>query len=375
MRRHPRPAYAARVPESQAVDRLTKRTLVTVSHAIEQAALAAAEDGPMVVIALFQRLPYFEREREVYERIAARATVTVMGLVTDQTTAVPAGAHMVELDEKEDLAREWTVVVLTPRFGAVLVAHDQEEIEPGAATIESGRVFRSRYVHRRDDALHEVLRLRGHLADRLPPSAVSALDAVVDRVRELPATPGESRADAALRLFAEQAERDHARLRAARRQRTDDDGTGLPAAAGVHRWAGSSGVTASGVLPVGVLAVRITHGTDQADQFLGRTAARQQEAAIGLLVGRLGAADRATKVGDGEYLLFLPGRSYDDTVRFAYGLGQDLAAAAGHNAFLTGTTVTVALTVTRRRPLPVEELREAARWAAGEGMPVVTIDG
>ncbi len=35
----------------------TKRTRVTVSHAIERAALAAAEDGPMVVVALFQRLP------------------------------------------------------------------------------------------------------------------------------------------------------------------------------------------------------------------------------------------------------------------------------------------------------------------------------
>ncbi len=69
------------MPDATAVQRLTKRTLVTISHAIERSALAAAEDGPMVVIALFQRLPYFERERRVYERIAGRAAATVVGLV------------------------------------------------------------------------------------------------------------------------------------------------------------------------------------------------------------------------------------------------------------------------------------------------------
>lgn len=362
------------MPDSPPVDRLTKRTLVTVSHAIEQAALAAAEDGPMAVVALFQRLPYFERERSVYERIAARASVTVVGMVSDQIPAAPPGASVVELDEKDELAREWTVVVLTPRFGAVLVAYDQEEIEPGAATIEAGRIFRGRTAYRRDDALHEVLRLRDQLADRLPASAVSALDAVVERVRELPATPGETRADAALRLFAAHAERDHGRLRHQQRQRPDDDGTGLSDTAGVQRWAGSSGVTASGVLPVAVLAVQVARRADDPDQGLGRTAARQQEAAIGLLVARLGPADRATKVGDGEYVLYLPGRSFDETVEFAYGLGQDLAVAAGRNAFLAGTTVSTALTVTRRRPLPVDQLRDALHWAVAEGMPVVTID-
>jgi hypothetical protein len=84
--------------------RLTKSTLVTVSHAIEQAALAVAEDGPMVVIALFQRLPYFEREREVYERIAKLAAVTVIGVVADRPPELPEGPYPVLLDESEPLA-------------------------------------------------------------------------------------------------------------------------------------------------------------------------------------------------------------------------------------------------------------------------------
>jgi hypothetical protein len=367
------------VPDAMAVQRLTKRTLVTVSHALEQAALAAAEDGPMVVFALFQRLPYFERERPVYERIASRAAATVVGLVADQAPGMPAGVHPVLLDEKEELAREWTVVVLTPRFGAVLVAHDLEEFGAGATTLESGRLFEGRSGLRRDDALHEVLRLRSRLADRLSPTALSAVDAVIGRVRDLPATPGESRADAALRLFTARAEQDHTRLRTGshrpgkatgREVAGDTDLAGEP---GVRRWAGAAGVTASGVLPVAVLAVRITHAAGH-DGPIGRTAIRQQQTAIELLVRRLRPEDRASKTGENDFLLFLPTLGHDDAVGLAHGLIADFAAAEARSAFLS-VTVTVALTVTRRRPLPEAELRQALEWAITQKAPVVTIDG
>lgn len=364
--------------EATAARRLTKRTLVTVSHALEQAALAAAEDGPMVVFALFQRLPYFERERRLYERIASRAAATVVGLVAGEDPGMPAGAYPVLLDEKEELAREWTVVVLTPRFGAVLVAHDLEEVEPGAATLESGRLFEARTGLRRDDALHEVLRLRNQLGDRLPADALAAVDAVVERVRDLPATPGESRADAVLRLLTARAERDHTRLRTGRHRAgtaPPQPGTGdtdLAGEPGMRRWAGAEGVTASGVLPVAVLAVRVVHAESGQDGPIGRTATRQQQAAVELLLRRLRPGDRANKVGENDFLLFLPALPHDDAVAFAYSLAGDFAETRG--SFLSAT-VTVALTVTRRRPLPVDELRQALDWAIAQNAPVVTIDG
>ncbi|SDT78363.1 DICT sensory domain-containing protein [Actinoplanes derwentensis] len=366
------------MPNALAVQRLTKKTLVTVSHALEQAALAAAEDGPMVVFALFQRLPYFERERRVYERIADLAVATVVGLVAEQAPDMPAGVHPVLLDEKEDLAREWTVVVLTPRFGAVLVAHDLEEFQAGATTLESGRVFEGRSSFRRDEALHEVLRLGRQLGDRLSPAALSAVSGVVDRVRDLPATPGESRADAALRLFSARAEQDHTRLRAGTRRagnvaepETGGD-TDLNGEPGVRRWAGATGVTASGVLPVAVLAVRITHaGGDEGP--VGRTATRQRQAAVELLGARLRPQDRASKVGENDFLLFLPVLGHDEAVALAHGLVADFAAAGARSAFLSAK-VTVALTVTRRRPLPEDTLWQALQWAITQDAPVVTID-
>ncbi|MEU4690498.1 DICT sensory domain-containing protein [Actinoplanes sp. NPDC023714] len=368
------------MPDPTAVQRLTKRTLVTVSHALEQAALAAADDGPMVVFALFQRLPYFERERRVYERIAGRAAATVVGMVAEHAPDLPVGVHPVLLDEKEDLAREWSVVVLTPRFGAVLVARDLEEFQAGATTLESGRVFEGRYLLRRDEALHEVLRLRTQLLDRLTPAALSAVNVVVDRVRDLPATPGESRADAMMRLFTVRAEHDHTRLRdggqrpgAATRPAVagDTDLTGRP---GVRRWAGADGVTASGVLPVAVLAVRITFGSGASEGPLGRTAVRQQQAAVEMLVARLRPADRATKVGENDFLLLLPALAHEDAVSFAYRLVADFTAAEDRGSFMAAT-VTVALTVTRRRPLPEAGLWKALQWAIAENTPVVTVDG
>ncbi len=356
------------MPQPAAPTRYTKRTLVTVSHAIEQAALAAAEDGPLVVIALFQRLPYFERERQVYERIAARAAVTVVGIVAGEAPPLPERAHAVLLADDEELAREWTVVVCTPRFGAVLVAHDREELDGGAATVESGRLFDGRCSYRRDEALHEALRLRALLADRLAPEAVAAIDAALDRVRDIPAAPGEARLDAAMRLLVERSSRDDRRLNDRRPSNKE-----LAGPDSVGRYVGAAGVTASGVLPVALLAVHVAP-VQGAGDAMGRTAARQEESAIGLLTARLRPADRATRVAPGEYLLYLPALAREEALSLAYRLNADFAEAAQHSAFLP-VTATVVVCVSRRRPLPVDEVRAGLRWAVESGVPVATVDG
>jgi DICT domain-containing protein len=68
---------------------LSKRVLVELSHAIERFALAAEPDAPLVVIALFQKLSYFEREVAVYADIARRGTVTVVGLARTSRRRCP----------------------------------------------------------------------------------------------------------------------------------------------------------------------------------------------------------------------------------------------------------------------------------------------
>lgn len=362
--------------EVTAEARLTKSTLVTVSHAIEQAALAAAEDGPMVVIALFQRLPYFDRERAVYERIAQLAAVTVVGMVSDGLPERISGAYAVGLRDGEPLAQEWSVAVLTPRFGAVLVAHDREEVDPNAATLESGRLFDGWSRFRRDDALHEVLRLRTELGDRLPTAARAAVDDVVERVRDLPATPGEARADASARLFVERNERHRTQIGSMRRERetvrADPAEAGLASETSVRRWSGAAGVTASGVLPVTIFAVRVEHEQATANQLGRRIEARQAEQVIAVISGLLRPEDRATRVADDEFVLIMPAISYDDAVETAYRIGADFEAASADNAFLSATA-TVVMAETRRRPLPIAEVRQALTRAVAGGMPVAVL--
>ncbi|WP_229074398.1 DICT sensory domain-containing protein [Actinoplanes sp. DH11] len=350
----------------------TKRTLVTLSHALERTALAAAEDGPMVVLALFQRAPYFARERQVYDRIAVRAAATVVCMVADEPPAAGTGTHVVLLHPDEEAAREWTVVVLTPRFGAVLNAYDREQVDGSAATLEAGRLFDGWWSLRRDDALHEVLRLRSMLGDRLAPDALAALDGAVAYVRDLPAGTGERRADAAVRFLLEQVERDSARL--ARRQAAAADRPVVSGPAEVGRWSGSGGVTASGTLPVALLGVRVPAAQQLPEQTGRRAGMLRNEGLLGVLGPLLRDADRMTRLDDDTFLLMLPALSADDAVKLAHRVGADLLAASARDTFTPATAHTV-VTVTRQRPFPVDHIRQALSWAERQGIPVATLNG
>ncbi|WP_232534145.1 DICT sensory domain-containing protein [Plantactinospora sp. KBS50] len=360
-------------------ERLNKRTMVEVSHAIERAALAAAEDGPLVVVAMFQRAPYFERERAVYGRIAAQSVTTVIGLVADQPPAVPDGAYPVRLAATEELAREWTVVALTPRFGAMLVAHDREEVAPASTTLEGGRLFDGRWHFRRDDALHELVRLRRALADRLPPPALAGIDDTLTRVRDLPATPGESRTEAAVRLLVSRIGRNLDRqddlcrqLDAARRPAAESGLTGLADEAAVRRWTGMDGTTASGTLPVALVGIRVAEPPEAPERLGRRSAARELQAVLQVLTAGLRPIDRVTRFGEGDFLLIMPALSAEDALQVAYRIGKDLGGLAGTYPFVqfSGTCV---VAVTRRRPLPVDQIRRALDWAVAQGVPVAAL--
>ncbi|MFI5841397.1 DICT sensory domain-containing protein [Catenuloplanes sp. NPDC051500] len=359
------------MPAPENAKLLTKSTLVTVSHAIERAALAAAEDGPMLVIALFQRMPYFARERDVYDRIAGAAAVTVVGLVTDEAPEPSAGWHLIPLDEDDPYAREWTVVVLTPRFGAVLEAHDREQVSEAAATLESGRLFDGWWSLRRDDALHKAIELEAAFTDRLTPDARTALAGVLDRVRELPAGTGESRGDALVQLLVERTERNRDELARLRRRIAVADRSPLAGPEEIGRWSG--GVTASGTLPVSLLAVRVPAAHQLPEQAGRRTGALRDEGLLKVLTTVLRDADRITRLAENDFLLILPARSAAESVEAAHQLRAGLAEAATQNAFLSGDAHVVVMT-TRRRPFPTERIASALDWAERERVPVATMD-
>jgi hypothetical protein len=257
----------------------------------------------------------------------------------------------------------------------VLVAHDREDVDPGAVTLEAGRIFDGGWQFRRDDALHEVLRLREALADRLPAPTRAAIDDVVQRVRHLPATPGEGRADAAVRLLVGSTDRDRARIQELRgRAAPEAPQPGLIDQAGVRRWSGADGVTASGTLPVALLGVRPAAVQSLPEQTGRRTIAVRNEGLITVLCGLLRPADRITRLDEDSFLLIMPALAYDDAVKLSYRIGTELSAAGARNPFLPATA-TVVVAVTRDRPLPLDGIRDGLTWAAGEGIPVATLQG
>lgn len=353
-----------------------------MSHAIEQLALATAEDGPLLVIALFQRRPYYERERAVYERIAARSTVTVVGLVeppTGEAADVRHGPVMTRLGEQDELAREWSVVVLTPRTGAVLVARDLERVEDDAESLESGRLFDSRLSFRRDDALHEALRLGKALAHQLPAAASNAIGAVVERVRELPSAPGESRVEASLQFLISSLQQEQLRTAALRRElqavkaptgeRTDELGD-----AAVQRWIGTARTTASGTLPVALLAVRVVHPDSGLHRPGRRGVGLETVGVLRVLQQARRPTDRTMRLEDEEYLLVMPSMSEADVIALAHRVGAEIAALEGAFPF-TAVRAVCAVTVTRQRPLPIQALRDGLAWAVAEGVAVAALPG
>jgi len=89
---------------------ITKRTLATLSHAIEAIAEAAGPDA--TVISLFDRGPYFGPMAARYERMVERGSTVIVAYAGDGPIA--PGAHHITLADDHALAGEWATVLITP---------------------------------------------------------------------------------------------------------------------------------------------------------------------------------------------------------------------------------------------------------------------
>jgi DICT domain-containing protein/GGDEF domain-containing protein len=337
-----------------------KRVLVEISHAIERFALAADPDDPLVVVAMFQRLSYFERETDVYRDIAARADVTLVGIVEDLPPDLPPGVRHVLLDEGEELAREWSVTVLGPRGGATLVAVDQETVDAAAHTLEEGRRFRGHWSFRRADAYREVVRLRSQLP--LSDDTRQRMDAVLEAVLETPEPADQSWWDGPLRFLADRVEHG-LRERDSVQARLDDaighldevaerdPRTGLFTPAFLQRWTAGLGPG----LAVGLVLLRVPGLA----QVRGRYGMRAEQALLtgitGAVTGLLTRTDRVVQMSREDVLVVLPSWP----AGHVHVLCDEICGRVGRldqqYPFVPLPAVGAAL-VTRERPLPVGRL-------------------
>jgi GGDEF domain-containing protein len=344
-----------------------KRVLVELSHAIEQFALAARPGDPLVVVALFQKASYFGREEAVYRDIAGRGAVTVVGLAEDAAPRLPPGVRCTLFPAGDELAREWSVTVLGPRGGATLVATDLEQVDPDAATLEAGRRFRAGWSFRRADAYGEVLRLRSRL--RLPDDLRDELDGVLHAVLAQPEPTHQDWWDVPLRFLAgrtavsvDERARAAAELATTRADAAErDPRTGLRTRAFLDRWTAGLG----GSLPLGLALLRVSGLGGLREQFGLRAETDALAGVTACVQELLGEGDRLVRLSDEDFLALLPAAAPDRVLRFCELACAGIARLDQVYPFVA-LPAAAAATVTRSRPLPLDELRERAAQQLAE---------
>ncbi|MCX6463471.1 MAG: hypothetical protein NTW05_07745 [Pseudonocardiales bacterium] len=355
-----------------------KRVLVEISHAIERFALAAEPGTPLLVVAMFQRLSYFEREAQVYRDIAARSTVTLVGLVADFPPQLPAGVRHVLLGEDDELAREWSVTVLGPHGGATLVAVDSETVDPAAHTLEEGRRFHGHWSFRREDAYREALRLRDSLG--VSADTRARIDEVLEAVLAVPEPAEQTWWDVPLRFLVDRL--DHtvdagaavqARLDSAVAHLDEvgerDARTGLFTPAFLQRWTSGLGPG----LPVGLVLLRVPGLGDLRARYGLRAELAAMTGVSRSIQGLLTRSDRLVQLDRQDFLVVLPSWPVGHVHVLCDEVCARVAKLDQQYPFVP-LPATGAATVTREQPLPIDRLVaqvEGRRQAAPAGGPAL----
>jgi len=119
---------------------LRKRTLIAISHAIEDETLARAA-GP-VVIAAFQTERNYRAVQHRYERIAANAEAAVVFADFAEPRLVEGAPAEVPIERDDALGNEWAVVIDAPGYAACLLAWEKPRRRDGTVA-DGDRRFES----------------------------------------------------------------------------------------------------------------------------------------------------------------------------------------------------------------------------------------
>lgn len=351
----------------------SKRALVAVSHAIESAVLTAPVQDPTVMVALFQRLAYFDRERAVYQRLAELGVQVVVGFTDGEQHDVPESVHAVVLDPLGPLADEWTVVALNPRAGAFLVATDQHRFDPRERSLEASRQFQGRWGYSHTQAAVELARMRVALGDRLDPGLLRTIDGLLmasmsagGRAAGWGGDPAEVWATTSLHHMTDRMQIARAGTPGLREQLADvhatvtaraaspvDPESGLVTADFLARWSDTSDVT---TLPVGLGLFEVAGLAStrlRADPRAVYQAARRVATA---LVAPLTGFDTAVRISQRHFLVVVPGASSRHLAHVCDEIVEHLGLASQG---LPGVSLaaSVATVVTASRPLPLANLQ------------------
>lgn len=109
---------------------LPKRTLIGLSHAIEDECGARAQQG--VLLASFQRESYYRRAEARWRDLSGPADAAIVMADFPELREPEGGPAEVPIDRTDPIGREWTVICDSPEFAVALSAWER----PGQDDVE-----------------------------------------------------------------------------------------------------------------------------------------------------------------------------------------------------------------------------------------------
>lgn len=125
-----------------------KNTLVSLCHALEDHILA--DDSRPLVITAFQRGKWYLQEAERYADIAKHSHEIVImaasdgGFAEHPTSQLP-NVNLVALDADNPVAQEWHLIILSPRYTAMVLCQELSRDDYGSGGIPSSDLERKFY--------------------------------------------------------------------------------------------------------------------------------------------------------------------------------------------------------------------------------------
>jgi len=125
-----------------------KNTLVALCHALEDHILK--DDGKPLVITAFQQGKWYLQEAERYADIAKHsAQIVIMaaadaGFAEHPTSQLP-NVDLLALDRGDAVAQEWHLIILSPKYTAMVICQELSEADYGTAGLPASDLERKFY--------------------------------------------------------------------------------------------------------------------------------------------------------------------------------------------------------------------------------------